>query len=288
MKEVIDWLHHVEQLACDVYQAASDHFSKDKEFSAFLSRLSEDESLHLDLMGSAAQCLQETKEPPVSAIAIDSSTRDHVETPLKQLRKLMISHTMTRRNVCDCIVRAEFSEWNDIFIYVIKTFQEYSRTFQYLAATIQAHQKRIEKFLEDLPDDFGLSEEIRKLPRIWEERILIVEDEPVIRELFAKILGELGDIETASDGQEALDKVKDHFFNVVISDIEMPRMSGFEFYKKAVEMHPDIARHFIFVSGSVTPEIENFFRKHNLACLEKPFRLEQLNQAVLAIVNKTL
>ena len=167
----------------------------------------------MDLMGSAAQCLQETKEPPVSAIAIDSSTRDHVETPLKQLRKLMISHTMTRRNVCDCIVRAEFSEWNDIFIYVIKPFQEYSRTFQYLAATIQAHQKRIEKFLEDLPDDFGLSEEIRKLPRIWEERILIVEDEPVIRELFAKLLRRLGDIETASDGQEALDKVKDHFLN---------------------------------------------------------------------------
>jgi CheY-like chemotaxis protein len=288
MKDIIDWLRQVEQLACDVYQEASDHFSQDREFSSFLSRLVEDESLHFHLMGSAAQCLWETNEPPVSAIAIDSSVRDHVETPLKQLHKLMTTDSITRRNVVDCIVRVEFSEWNDIFLYVIETFQKYSKTFQYLAATIQAHQNRIERFLEDLSDDFGLSEEIRKIPRIWEERILIVEDEPVIRELFAKLLGRLGDIETASDGQEALNRVKDHFYNVVISDIDMPRMSGLEFYKKAVEMDPDIARHFIFVSGSATPEIENFFRKHNLACLEKPFRLEQLNQAVLAIVNKTL
>jgi rubrerythrin len=54
MKEVIDWLRHVEQLACDVYQAASDHFSKDKELSAFLSGLAEDESLHFHLMGRDA------------------------------------------------------------------------------------------------------------------------------------------------------------------------------------------------------------------------------------------
>lgn len=288
MKEIIHWLRHIEQLACDVYMAASHHFSQDKEFSSFLSRLAEDESLHFHLIGSAAQYLQETEEHPVSAITIGSSTRDQVEAPLKHLHNLMISHSITKQDVVDCIVKTECSEWNDIFLYVIKTFQEYTRTFQYVAANIQAHQKRIEKFLEGLPDDLEVSEDIRTLPGIWEERVLIVEDEQPFRELLTKFLRKLAAIETASNGQEALDKTKDHFFNVVVSDIDMPVMSGLEFYQKAIEMDSNIGRHFLFCSGKVTPEIENFFREHNLVWLEKPFRLEQLKQAVLDIINKTL
>jgi CheY-like chemotaxis protein len=280
MKEVIDWLRHVEQLASDVYQTASDYFSKDKEFSAFLSGLAEDESLHFHLIGHAAQYLQETKQHLVSAVSIDSSIKDHVETPLKRLYNLTASRTITKQDVVECIVKVESSEWNDIFLYVIKTFQEYGRIFEYVAATIQTHEKKIENFLEQLPGNLEISENIRKLSRIWKERILIVEDDRPIRELLAKFLSTLGDIETANNGQEALDKTKDHFFNVVISDIDMPVMSGLEFYQKAVEMNPDIADRFLFCSGKITPSIEAFCREHNLMYFEKPFKLQQLHQAV--------
>jgi len=288
MEEIIHWLQQVEQLARDVYKGAADSFSEDQKFSSFLSRLSQDEDSHFDLMGSTLQCMLEIKEHPVAAITIDSSIKDRVEKSLQESMKLINRHALTRQDILDCIVKTEFSEWNDIFLYVIKTFQEYTKTFQYVAANIQAHQKRIEKFLEGLPDDLEVSEDIRTLPGIWEERVLIVEDEQPFRELLTKFLRKLAAIETASNGQEALDKTKDHFFNVVVSDIDMPVMSGLEFYQKAIEMDSNIGRHFLFCSGKVTPEIENFFREHNLVWLEKPFRLEQLKQAVLDIINKTL
>jgi CheY-like chemotaxis protein len=288
LKEIMDWLRQVEQLACDVYQEASDYFSQDKPFSSFLSRLAEDESLHFHLMGSAAQYFHDTKEHPVSAITIDSSTRDHVESPLRHLHNLITTHSITKQVLIHFICKVEFSELNHIFLYVINTFQQYSRTFQYVAATIQAHKDRIEKFLGDLPDDLDVLGDISKLPRVWKERILIVEDDTPIRELLAKVLSDLGAVETATNGQDAMNKVKHHFFNVVISDIDMPVMGGLEFYQRAVEMDPDIGHHFLFCSGNDTFEIEAFCRERGLVFLRKPFKLKELYKAVRDIADKTL
>jgi len=286
MKEIIDWLRHMEQLACELYRATSDHFSEDEELSSFLSELAEEESFHAQLMGRAAQYLQEEKEHPVSAVSIDSTTRDRVERPLKQLQSLMMDRTISKQDVVGSIVKTEFSEWNDIFVYVINALKEYSRTFQQGAAAIQAHLKRIERFLEHLPADSSATSEIRKLPRVWKEKILIVEDDPPVRDILARFLGRLGSVETASNGQAALDKTKEHFFDAVVSDMEMPVMGGLEFYREATRMDPEMGRRFLFCTGKITPEITTLCREHDLVCLEKPFRLNQLGEAVRTIINK--
>jgi DNA-binding NtrC family response regulator len=91
--------------------------------------------------------------------------------------------------------------------------------------------------------------------------------------LFTQVLRQLG--------------TKDYFFNVVISDIDMPVMSGLEFYQKAVEMDPEIRRHFLFCSGNITSDIETFCRERDLMHLEKPFKLKQLYAAVQDIMEKT-
>ena len=65
-----------------------------------------------------------------------------------------------------------------------------------------------------------------------EHRILIVEDSLTIRELEKGILEADGyKVETAVDGLDALEKIAKGRFDLVISDIEMPRMNGFEFCK---------------------------------------------------------
>ncbi len=287
MQEIIDWLRHMEQLACELYRAISAYFSEDEELSSFLSKLAEEESFHAQLMGSAAQHLQEAKERPSSAVRLDSTTRDRLETPLKRLQSLMMDRAISKQDVLDSIVKIEFSEWNDIFLYVIDALKKYSKTFQQGAAAIQAHQRRIERFLEDLPADLSANSDIRKLPRIWKEKILIVEDEPPIRDILARFLGHLGSVETASNGKAALDKTKDHFFDAVVSDMEMPFMGGLEFYHEATRMDPEMGHRFLFCTGKITPEIANFCREHDIVCLEKPFRLHQLGEAVRTIINKT-
>ena len=63
-------------------------------------------------------------------------------------------------------------------------------------------------------------------------RILIVEDEEMIRELMHITLSQGGhDVATASNGETALDLLKRTRFNLVLMDIQMPRMSGLDVLK---------------------------------------------------------
>lgn len=61
-------------------------------------------------------------------------------------------------------------------------------------------------------------------------RILVVDDEAVIRELFVRLLQKEGyEVATAENGFDALLKLKHFSPEVIISDLNMPKMSGFEF-----------------------------------------------------------
>jgi len=64
----------------------------------------------------------------------------------------------------DCIVKAEFSEWNSIFLYAIRLVRGFSTDFQHVAATIEAHKKRIQIFLEDLPEEMMPPDNLINLP----------------------------------------------------------------------------------------------------------------------------
>lgn len=61
-------------------------------------------------------------------------------------------------------------------------------------------------------------------------KVLIVEDDKELRELFGKVLMKQGyDIRETSNGKEALEAVHQDFYDLVISDIMMPVMDGYEF-----------------------------------------------------------
>lgn len=65
-------------------------------------------------------------------------------------------------------------------------------------------------------------------------RILIVDDQSTMRNLIRGMLEKSGfrDLDEAEDGDVALNKVKQEGFDLVISDLHMPRMSGLEFLKE--------------------------------------------------------
>lgn len=70
--------------------------------------------------------------------------------------------------------------------------------------------------------------------------ILVVDDEQILREMLHKILTREGyGVETAVDGEEAMRKMQQHGFQLVVSDIKMPRMNGFELLKVIKEKYPD-------------------------------------------------
>jgi signal transduction histidine kinase len=71
-------------------------------------------------------------------------------------------------------------------------------------------------------------------------RILIVEDDPAARELFGTYLGEYGyHISEALDGEQAIHLARSDPPDLVITDIMLPRMNGFEVARQVKQLYPD-------------------------------------------------
>lgn len=72
-------------------------------------------------------------------------------------------------------------------------------------------------------------------------RILVVDDEPLIRQTSAMVLAEQGyEVRTAGDGFEALVELRHSLSDLIISDLSMPNMSGFEFLSAVRRRFPHI------------------------------------------------
>ena len=70
-------------------------------------------------------------------------------------------------------------------------------------------------------------------PTLAKERVLIVEDDPGIREMLAALLRiEHYEVVTASDGEEALERIYEQPPDLLITDVVMPRMDGFSLCRK--------------------------------------------------------
>lgn len=71
-------------------------------------------------------------------------------------------------------------------------------------------------------------------------KILIADDEKTIRESLRQVLSEEGyETDTAEDGQEALNKIQNTDFDVVLTDIKMPNVDGMELLEKATQLSPN-------------------------------------------------
>jgi two-component system chemotaxis response regulator CheY len=81
-------------------------------------------------------------------------------------------------------------------------------------------------------------------------RILVVDDSRVARAVLRKVLGEIGYsiVNEAFDGAEALQKLRDSDFDLVITDWSMPRMDGIALVR-AIAKAPDLDVPVVMVSG---------------------------------------
>ena len=71
--------------------------------------------------------------------------------------------------------------------------------------------------------------------------ILVVDDEETLRDILVKILDKEGyRIDTAENGEEALEKLRENQYNLMISDVKMPRLNGFELLKVVRKDYPSM------------------------------------------------
>ena len=103
------------------------------------------------------------------------------------------------------------------------------------------------------------------------EKILFVDDDPELRNIVAAALAQPGySILTAADGYEAIRILAHHRVRLLITDLKMPGINGFDLAREAKVMHPDIQ--IVYLSGY---PVDSGPRVYG-ALLQKPLRMGDL------------
>ncbi len=119
--------------------------------------------------------------------------------------------------------------------------------------------------------------------------ILLVDDEPNIIEILEIVLRDAGmDVCKSTSAREALDRLRRTEFDVVISDIRMPDMSGVDLLKEARQIAPDTV--FILITAYASTDTAIDALQHGAYdYLTKPFKMEELLNIVRhSLEKKTL
>ncbi len=120
--------------------------------------------------------------------------------------------------------------------------------------------------------------------RPW--RVMVLDDEPAIRDFLARILRRGGhEPVLAADGLSALELVRTEPPDAILCDHRMAGMSGTAFHVAVAAIDPWLARRFVFMSGDVlNPELSDFAASRGIVLLAKPFDIESVDRTVTRIL----
>jgi PAS domain S-box-containing protein len=148
-------------------------------------------------------------------------------------------------------------------------------------------------FSVELPADAGAIQPVVRLPvepeapPVSDVAVLVVEDEAALGAAVAEALHDSGFlVDRASDGIEALDRLRERVYDLIICDLKMPRLDGAQFYRELELTRPQMVRRIMFVTGDVAgTEAERFLEESGCRWLAKPFRLRDLLRAAREMVS---
>ncbi len=115
--------------------------------------------------------------------------------------------------------------------------------------------------------------------------VLLVDDDPAVRQAVGKALGRAAFEVTAVDnGLAALAAIQTRSFGVVVTDIRMDFLDGMRLYQELEAEYPELMERVVFVSAwSEDPDVDAFVHRTGRPLLKKPFELADL----LALVKRT-
>jgi signal transduction histidine kinase len=148
------------------------------------------------------------------------------------------------------------------------------------------------RFAVRLPEGAGLS---GAAARAGEEpagtaggRVLVIDDEPEIRELLGDILEPTGfEIETAASGREALGMIASRRYAAIVCDLRMPDLDGPGLYGEVARQVPEALNRFVFATGDLLNDAaDGFLTETGRPCLAKPFLPQQVRMIVSEVAGR--
>ncbi|MEK6673290.1 MAG: ATP-binding protein, partial [Nitrospirota bacterium] len=117
-------------------------------------------------------------------------------------------------------------------------------------------------------------------------KALLLDDEPLILDFVKEVLLDSGySVDAVSEGQKALEMLGKTDYDIIISDMKMPGMSGRQFYLEAKRLRPESAGRIIFISGdTASKETQDFLKDTGNQCIQKPFTIQKLKEVISKVL----
>src|SRR5512142_1989580 len=118
-------------------------------------------------------------------------------------------------------------------------------------------------------------------------RILVIDDDLAIRVLLQAVLKRMKfDVELAEDGVAGLDKLhRDGGYDLILLDLMMPRLNGYEFIEKIAEEYPDQRPHIVVFTAAGKRGVEKIPSDSVCSSILKPFDLDRFVEIIAECLN---
>jgi two-component system NtrC family sensor kinase len=120
-------------------------------------------------------------------------------------------------------------------------------------------------------------------------RVLVIDDEPHILHYMDATLTAWGhEVALSADGGDALKRLDTEEYDIIISDLRMPRMGGREFFEVLRQDYPRVAERVVFSTGdTIRGDALAFLEGLSRPYLRKPFALAELRAVLAAVAPRT-
>ena len=286
MDSIITWLIGVETSAANLYEEAAIVFRGDEDFSRFLSQMAVEEREHVKLLQKASAAISDS-EMKRASFYFGDDFRDKIEAPFSRALRLSKDGTLTKNAMVNVVADAEFSEWNELLLYTLDLLNVLDEEVQQAMLDFKKHRMRAQEYIASLPGGDSVILRVQRLTRPGGKRVLIVEDNLSVARMLEALAMDQVEVIIARDGQEGISCIQQRHFDLIISEIDLPKMNGVEMYKQALEKNPNIGSRFIFFTGTENPEHLDFVRSTNTLMLPKPSPVKLICEKMNDVLDST-
>lgn len=123
----------------------------------------------------------------------------------------------------------------------------------------------------------------RSDPAAGVRSVLVVDDDQALRRLFTTLLSRQGfSVDTANDGRAAYERLQRYTYSVILLDLMMPDVNGFELLETLQRDSPTLLGRIIVMTGASQRSIESLDTSRIWGLIRKPFDIDQLVSSTVA------
>lgn len=123
------------------------------------------------------------------------------------------------------------------------------------------------------------------------KKILFIDFREAYRSVFHELLDGAGyNVDVSASSEDALCKIRDHSYDLVITDLGLPGFDGLDLYLSAINIRSVLINRFLFIAGTTPEDLEakEILTKLNKRFISKPFGINELLKNISSITGEKL